>query len=265
MSAEPGALRIKAPLLMNHTLYQQFFSATKMPLIGAHMIKINMLLVEIMSLLLFLSGYQSAYAVDGGSFTIEQPIEKKIIEEEVYTFLEQTYDPPYEIHITNDMTKVTNMSPEGALTIYFSSILRGDVDRMLDVITENDRKMFKNKTSEEQLSEMAELKKQAEVFLKGNKIVFLKKMSIGNSYVIIDCSIFKIPDGRLVFDLPFSLELENNKWKRCSDCTDKHKLYPFLLNLNIRFPGNEKIITVNKTNTPLWNSLLLKVKKTETK
>ncbi len=231
------------------------------------MIKICILSVELMSLLLFLSGYQSAYAADRGSFTIEQPIEKKIIEEEVCTFLEQTYDPPYEIHITNDMAKVANVSPEGALTLYFSSILKGDVDRRLDVLTDNDRKTFKNKTSEQQLSEMEKLKKQVEVLLKGRKVVLYKKMSIGNSHVIIDYSIRKISDDSLVLDIPVPLELENNQWKINRNWASDigHILYPFLLNRNYRFPESEKIITVNKTNTPLWPSLLLKVKKTEEK
>jgi hypothetical protein len=113
----------------------------------------------IMSLMFFLVGTQSAYATDESVVPIlEQPIEKKIIEEEVYTFIEQTYDPPYEIDLTNNMDKVTNASPEGAVALDYLSLLQGDWDQRLEVITENDVKIFKSKPLEEQKSEVAKVK-----------------------------------------------------------------------------------------------------------
>jgi hypothetical protein len=209
-------------------------------------------MINLLSLLSIFLYSADAYAKEYKKFRMEMPIEKKMIEEEEYSFFEQEYAPPYELDLLTAKNKKKNESPEAALAMYFASILEGDVDGVVGVMSKNEGKSFRNKTTEEQFTKMSALKKQADVLLKSRAIKLNKKYFIDNKQLIIDYTIYNISDNSKILDWIAIVVFENNTWRVCGECGSKPSdaLYPILVNKNYKFIGREKRIARDKIITP---------------
>jgi hypothetical protein len=204
--------------------------------------------IEITTMILCSFIFNTSYAQENEKFIMTLPEEKKILTSEEYAFIEQQYDPPFEIPVIPNYREASRTTPEDAFISDFSAILHDDVAWRQNFLTESEKKVFENKSIEEKEKQIGLLKKQANVLLKGNKVILERKITTSDgSYVILDYSVVK--SGKKIMSWFKIFVLERNSWKVCGVCgsTPEHPLYVILD--NFRFSEQEKIITDVKLDT----------------
>jgi hypothetical protein len=216
-------------------------------------------LVGITIITLLVTVSRQSYAQDASEFLMTPPEEKKIIMYDEYSFIEQRYDPPYELPLTSNYKQIPQTTPENLITVDFSALLNSDFILRLNLQPELEKKNYEKKPNEEKETETALLMKQTETLLKGNKVVLERKISTyDGSYNILDYSIFK--NGKKILSWFSVFVLEKNSWKICRECSSNAEHPVHIILSNFRFTQPEKIVTELELNTSKPSSPQFKFK-----
>jgi hypothetical protein len=189
------------------------------------------------------AGVQLLDAQGRTKFVMTPPEEKRIIVEEEYQFTIRRYMPPVEVQLLSSPDETSFATPEDVLIAHLSAILKGDFSWMSSLEGELDRKERQGLGAEARVKMQSELKTQADIFLRGNKIVLTNRFEMGD-HVIIEFSVFSGESGKqVVINLPANFTLEGGKWKKGG----LPVTHPLLANYS--FPGNEKRVIETKVST----------------
>ena len=188
--------------------------------------RISLLCTMIAMPVLFFLLFHEGYTQEDGRRVMTLPAERQTTEEEKYLFAEQQYNPPFEIQLISDRRNTSKATPEDVLIAYLSAILKSDSQWMLDLLGESDRKIFENKTVEEQEKEITSQKRRLETLLEGNRIVLEKKIT-ANSHVVINYAAFDRESGKRLSTLFASFVQEKSVWKKCLKCGSTDSSPPF--------------------------------------
>ncbi|MCH8055222.1 MAG: hypothetical protein IH857_03590 [Deltaproteobacteria bacterium] len=188
-------------------------------------------------------GVQLLYSQRRPLFVMTPPEEKRIIVEEAHRFTIRRYVPPVEVQLLSSPDETSFATPEDVLIAHLSAMLKGDFSWMASLEGELDRKKRQGLSAEARVKMQSELKTQADIFLRGNKIILTNRFEMGD-HVIIEFSVFSGESGKqVVTNFPTNFTLEGGKWKKGG----LPATHPLLANYS--FPGNEKRVIERKVST----------------
>jgi hypothetical protein len=191
--------------------------------------------VLLLSLLLTFSAFAGAE-----TFLTASAIEKRLyVGAKSYVFTEAVYRPPVSVKLPVKRQDRLTTSPEQVLLAYLSSLVTHDTAWCLAVSErkEQERARLNPKAFDKDMKEAIE---QADSLLKGNRVSFIKKETVGSKHLIIVIDV-RDPGGDLIMTMPFALVQEDGQWRDCSTCNSSPDapLYDLLLNFNFDFNGTE--------------------------